>query len=239
MKNRVYVVSIAVLLLFSLLVYAAQLLLFRDVRTTEFYFFQDLAFLPISIILVTYIIDQTVSRRQRRQTLEKMNYIVGVFYSELGKTLLSLLGDMHPGIDGLKQIFSSTDDWSGPALERVRARLLAYDHAVVFPGPDAVDRLRDVLRAKRSFMVGLLENPNLLEHETFTDLLMATFHLTEELTERGHTADIAPDDWQHIENDARRVYGYLVMDWLRYLTHLHKNYPYLFKFAAATNPLKK
>ena len=45
-------------------------------------------------------------------------------------------------------------------------------------------RLRDFLSERRNFLLRLLENPNLLEHETFTELLWAVFHLTEELEYR-------------------------------------------------------
>ena len=40
------------------------------------------------------------------------------------------------------------------------------------------------LKEKRMFMLTLLENPNLLEHESFTDLLRSVFHFTEELDKR-------------------------------------------------------
>ncbi|GEM_PF-6299397 len=44
-----------------------------------------------------------------------------------------------------------------------------------------VGEVRDLLISKTAFLLRLMENPNLLEHEQFTPLLMATFHLTEEL----------------------------------------------------------
>ena len=44
-----------------------------------------------------------------------------------------------------------------------------------------LEETKKYLMGKRRFLLALLENPNLLEHETFTDSLRAVFHLTEEL----------------------------------------------------------
>ena len=45
---------------------------------------------------------------------------------------------------------------------------------------------------KRDFLLRLLENPNLLEHDSFANLLLAVFHLTEELAQRRDLDRLAP-----------------------------------------------
>ncbi|MCX5778450.1 MAG: hypothetical protein NTU66_04450 [Elusimicrobia bacterium] len=238
MKNRSFLFSVVALVCFSAGMYGVQYAVFHDTHDMVFYFLQDLAFLPISVIMVTFIIDQMMSRRQKKQILEKMNFVVGVFYSELGKKLLATFGGMNKNTAGLCAIFAEITDWSDTGIRQAARKLEAHDYAVTFADAQRLDEVRQFLLQKRGFMVQLLENANLLEHETFTNLLMSTFHLMEELTERLNTAAISADDWKHIENDARRVYAFLAIDWLQYLKHLNANYPYLFKFALATNPLK-
>ncbi|MEW6528109.1 MAG: hypothetical protein AB1444_15750 [Spirochaetota bacterium] len=51
----------------------------------------------------------------------------------------------------------------------------------ITPKPVDLTGLKDFSYSHRNTMVRLLENPNLLEHDMFTDLLWAVFHLTEEL----------------------------------------------------------
>jgi hypothetical protein len=85
-------------------------------------------------------------------------------------------------------------------------------------------------------MLRLLENQNLLEHDAFTGLLMAVFHLTEELESRSDIMQIHGADKKHLANDMKRVYGLLISEWLSYMKHLKDNYPYLFSFAMRTNP---
>jgi hypothetical protein len=85
-------------------------------------------------------------------------------------------------------------------------------------------------------MLRLLENPTLMEHELFTDLLLAVFHLTQELTHRKKVTDLPATDQAHLAGDVKRIYGLLVYEWLDYLHYLKLNYPYLFSLAIRTNP---
>ena len=82
----------------------------------------------------------------------------------------------------------------------------------------------------------MLENPTLLEHESFTELLRAVFHLLEELVSRDTLSDLPDTDIDHLSGDIGRVYGLLVGEWLDYMQHLKNNYPYLFSLSMRTNP---
>lgn len=97
--------------------------------------------------------------------------------------------------------------------------------------------LRDFLFEKRFFMLSLLENPNLLEHDSFTDLLLAVFHLSEELVARDTLEELPPSDYEHLAGDMKRAYTLLIREWLAYMKHLKDDYPYLFSLVIRTNPL--
>ena len=85
-------------------------------------------------------------------------------------------------------------------------------------------------------MLRLLENPALLEHESFSDLLRAIFHVAEELDRRPDLADLPAADRNHLAVDLDRVYPLLVNEWLDYLRYVGKHYPYLFSLAVRTSP---
>ena len=89
---------------------------------------------------------------------------------------------------------------------------------------------------KSNFLLRLLENPNLLEHESFTKLLRAVFQLTEELAQRKDVRKLPDTDYTHLEGDIKRAYVLLVDEWLDYMKYLKDNYPYLFSLAMRTNP---
>jgi hypothetical protein len=92
------------------------------------------------------------------------------------------------------------------------------------------------LTTERDFLLSLLGNPNLLEHEIFTELLWAVFHLAEELGNRSDVSNLPENDYQHLVGDITRVHVLLVTQWLAYMKPLHTDYPFLFSLAVRTNP---
>ncbi len=76
------------------------------------------------------------------------------------------------------------------------------------------------LKGKHKFLLALLENPNLLEHETFTDLLRAVFHLTEELEKREDISNLSNADYQHLKLDTERAYNIMIYEWVEYMEYL-------------------
>ena len=120
-------------------------------------------------------------------------------------------------------------------ITRISDRLRNYDYSVDIERVD-LRHLKELLSSKRGFMLRLVENPTLLEHEEFTDLLMAVFHLTEELVHRSEIRELPESDRMHIAGDIKRVYVMLVHQWLDYMRYLKASYPYLFSLAIRTNP---
>ena len=92
------------------------------------------------------------------------------------------------------------------------------------------------LESKRDFILRLLENPALLEHGPFTELLRALSHLMDELSRRSNFTTLPGTDISHLIMDLNRVYRHLAIQWLGYMQYLKKNYPYLFSFAMRVNP---
>lgn len=85
----------------------------------------------------------------------------------------------------------------------------------------------------------MLQNPVMFEHESFTELLRAVFHLTEELEYRGDLSELPNSDRAHLSGDVKRVYSLLAREWLTYMEYQKVNYPYLFSLAMRTNPFDK
>jgi hypothetical protein len=114
-------------------------------------------------------------------------------------------------------------------------RVKQYDYGIESQRAN-LENLRNLLLEKRGFLLALLENPNLLEHESFTELLWAVFHLTEELASRPNLKGLPNTDYEHLAADIKRAYILLIAEWLAYMKHLKTNYPYLFSLAARMNP---
>ena len=225
----------SILLALSSACYFLHYVIFRDPHHIFIYLVGDIAFVFVEVLLVTLIIHGLLEGREKRSRLSKLNMVIGVFFSEVGTKLLNDLARWDPDAEELKARMRTTSPAPGNALGKIRESLDGHAYAVDAATIDWQD-LRDHLVEKRNFLVRLLENPNLLEHESFTDLLWAIFHLTEELDARPGFEDMPDTDRRHLTGDAKRVYGKLALQWLDYMEHLRTGYPYLFSLALRMNP---
>jgi len=223
------------LIALSAIIYISQIFIFERPQDTFFYIFQDLAFVPISVLIVTLILDQLLRMREKRAMLKKMNMVIGAFFSEVGTGLLKSFLDFDVHYDETRENLIVTNEWSEREFSAVKKSLKVYDYKIESQKGDLED-LKGFLIDKREFLLGLLENPNLLEHESFTDLLWAVFHLTEELACRADVKQLPVTDYAHLSGDIKRAYVLLISEWLAYMKHLKDVYPYLFSLAVRTNP---
>jgi len=223
------------LLLASTILYAVQYAIFRDTHQLFVYLVADIAFVPIQVLLVTLVIHELLSEREKRARLQKLNMIIGAFFSEVGTALLAFFSDVDPKLGNIRKDLVITGEWSAEEFAGVSRRMRGYDYRIEIHRAN-LDGLRILLASKRDFLLQLMQNPNLLEHESFTELLRAVFHLAEELATRERMADLPPRDLEHLANDIGRAYVMLVGQWLSYMRHLRDEYPYLFSLAIRTNP---
>jgi len=235
-QNTSWLIFLGIALLAaSVVVYFLHYLIFDDAHHIFIYMVGDIAFVFIEVLLVTLIIHRVLSEREKRERMEKLNMIIGAFFSEVGTTLLTYFSDFDPKLETIRNDLIVKDNWSHEEFARVNQQLRKYDYSVE-PSGIELNNLASFLVEKRQFMLGLVQNPNLLEHELFADLMQAVFHLTEELAVRGDVCQLTDPDCNHINNDIKRVYEQLVHQWLDYMLHLKSNYPYFFNYALRTNP---
>lgn len=223
------------LIALSAVLYYIHFLIFGDARHIFIYLLGDIAFIPIEVLLVTIIIHQLLTFREKRERLDKMNMVIGVFFSELGTQLLSDLSKLDRCVEDIKNRLQFSADQPAKEFDSIRSYLSSHSYEVTVKSED-LENLKHYLTTKKDFMLRLLENPNLLEHESFTNLLRAVFHFTEELMSRKSLHGLPAKDLEHISNDIKRAYTLLANEWVSYMKHLKENYPFLFSLAVRTNP---
>jgi len=223
------------LITLSAFFYLVHYAIFRDTRHIFIYLIGDIAFIPIQVLLVTLIIDRLLNEREKRALIKKMNMVIGAFFSEVGIQLLRCFSNFDYHFEKIRVNLIVTNNWSEREFFITSKSLKNYDYSINSQKGDLED-LRNFLIGKRDFLLRLLENPNLLEHESFTELLWAVSHLTEELAARLDVSKLSNTDYAHLSGDIKRAYVLLISEWLEYMKHLKDTYPYLFSFALRTNP---
>jgi len=239
LKRFSFILYLAItFLVLSAIAYFIHYLVFRDVHHIFIYMLGDLAFLPLEVLLVVVIIERVLARREKHAKLQKLNMVVGAFFSEVGNHLLQDLLKHFDNRAEISQHLNITDNWT--KREFRKAAHFAYRLNVELDCHNIdLEELKAFLSQKREFLITLLENPNLLEHDRFTDLLWAVTHLDEELEARASVTDLPDRDLDHIAVDIERLYDHLASEWLDYIEHLKANYPFLFSLVLRTHPFQE
>lgn len=223
------------LILLSVFFYAVHFLIFKDSHHIFIYLLGDIAFVFVEVLLVTLIIHHILGEREKRAMLKKLNMVIGAFFSEVGTPLLRHFTKFDANAGEFSKHLIVDTGWSPEHFTKMQVVLQKHDHEIDSRIGD-LQNLQSFIVSKRAFLLRLLENPNLLEHDKFTELLWAVFHLADELSHRTSVADLPESDYQHLSGDIKRVFRLLVREWLSHMEHLKRNYPYLFSLAVRTNP---
>jgi hypothetical protein len=119
---RVVVILVAV----SLVLYLIHFAWFRDLYQILFWSSRSLAFLPISALVVTLLINRVISTRDKALRLDKLNMLIGVFFSNIGNELLLRISDWDAEDQYLRNHFGAPEPWS--RLNRKSALAILAKH---------------------------------------------------------------------------------------------------------------
>ena len=228
------------MILLIIIIYGSNYLVLGDGEHIISYVWTHLGFIPVDILLVAFLLDEIIERKEKEAILEKLDMLMSTFFSEVGNELISQLSTANKykaSTENLKSI----KDWDEKDFDNKLAELkdASLDFQVDIPAEEReefLENLRTLLVSKREFIINLINNPNLLEKEEFTELTNAILHLDEELEHRKDLALVNDTDFGHLNGDMKRVYDKLVYEWVYYLKYLYKNYPYMIALIIRTNP---
>lgn len=227
MKNFKHYLFVSFILIFlSFIMFFIHYLMFGQLENTEYYSLMNLCFIPINILAVTLVFEKLVERRAKLERLSKLNMLVGLFFSDIGFTLLEII---VAGDEKIKLLDLDFTDLKTSSL-----KFKNHNHDINFEKID-YHRLEKLVVENRAILTNLISNENVLEHETFSDLLMPLMHLRDEIIFLQHK-ELTRDDMLHIKNDICRVYKALTLQWTCYLSHLKEFYPYQYSGAIKFNP---
>ena len=225
----------------SAILYTIAYFGFHEPDKVIFYIVIDLAFIPLDILIVALVIESLIEKKERETVLEKLDMILGVFFSEIGDELLETFTKINASSDEIIKNLENIENWSKKdyqnAYKHLETKGVTFNPSIKEEEiPKYINELKGVFDGKREFLVGLIENPNILEKDSFSNLILAIFHLEDELKYRIQPEEVDIADFRHIVGDIDRVYSKLTLEWLKYLEFLNKHYPYMSSIALRTNP---
>ena len=190
------------------------------------------------LTIITSVTQMLIQSGQNRFRARRLNMIIGVFFTEVGNQLLHIFTQYDPHINEIREVCLLNQDCSETDFVHLKNQLQRHE-CTIEPKLMDLEMLSEFLTAKGDLLLRQIENPDLIEHESFTELLWAVVHLRDELMSRNSLLNLPEADLEHLANDAKRVYSALVGRWVDYLQHLKRSYPYLFSLALRTNPFSE
>ena len=223
-----------------IVIYGSNYLVLGDAEHIISYVWTHLGFIPVDILLVAFLLDEIIERKEKEAMLEKLDMLMSTFFSEVGNNLikqLSTVNEHKANTENLKSIKTLDEEDFDNKLNELKESSVRFK-AEISPEEreEFLDSLRTLLASKRELIINLINNPNLLEKEEFTSLITAILHLDEELEHRKDLALVNDTDFNHLNGDMERVYNILIHEWVYYLKYLYKHYPYMIALMIRTNP---
>jgi hypothetical protein len=187
------------------------------------------------LTVLTNIVEWLIQRQQYGMHQHRLKMLIGVFFTEAGNQLLQTFTRFDPNIGSVRRDFLVTAQWAEAEFQQLKKRLREYEHTID-PARLDLEGMHQYLNARGDLLVRQLENADLIENETFAELLWAVVHLRDELAARPSFTNLPETDIAHLANDVKRAYSLLTLQWIDYMQYLKDRYPFLFSLALRTNP---
>ncbi len=209
-----------------IIIYGSNYLVLDDAEHIISYIWTHLGFIPVDILIVAFLLDEIIERKEKEAMLEKLDMLMSTFFSELGNDLIGQLSAVNK-YDADTKSLKSIKNWDekdfDAKLDELKNASLDFQ-ANIAPEEreEFLENLRTLLVGKREFIINLINNPNLLEKEEFTGLINAILHLDEELEHRTDFALVNDADFGHLNGDMQEYTTSLFTN----LTSLHLIAPF-------------
>ena len=111
-KHLNWMLSVSLILIIaSALAYTIHYLIFRDLHHIFIYMIGDFGFLFLDVLLVILLIERLLSRREKRSIMNKLNMVIGTFFSEVGLELLRKFSNFVINSQNLEKQLEFSPDW--------------------------------------------------------------------------------------------------------------------------------
>lgn len=235
--TRETVLTGIVLIALSAFLYFLHYEIFHDLHHTLIFLFEDIAFIPIDVFFTALVIEKFLDKRDISHKLEKLIIIKGVFFSELGDEILKEFAKCDKNVKLISDEAHISKEWGKEEFRKLEKLLKEYDFEVEVENLD-IEKVSKILNDKKDFIISIITNPTLMEHESFSDMAISLFHLRDELQDRYFKMEYECGcyDRQHLAKDIKVSYRLMVNGWVMYMKHLKEEYPQLFVKEMINNP---
>src|SRR5512133_3259921 len=104
-------------------------LIFRDIEHIAVFSVHEIAMMPIEVLVVTMILHSLLERQAHHEKMQKLNMVIGAFFSEVGSPLLARVAGLDSS-SAIREHALVDSRWDARRYEDAKKALLSYDYAV-------------------------------------------------------------------------------------------------------------
>jgi len=239
MKRRLTTTRLIYLMLaLSAAAYTLHYLLFRDLHHILIFFFHDLAFLPLEVVLVSLVFEKLLSRSRSDEYHGKITMLESVFFSESGCDLLLYLHSCDPNGSQLRERLALDACWGKREYAAAAAFLKRYPFKIDSEKLDFYG-IHYHLSTRHAYLLKIIDNPALMEHEDFTDLILDIYLLWEELDGHDDLYSLPPDARARLCELVNSIYTLLTDEWLDNARNIQEHQPARLNKIIQSNPFAR
>ena len=83
------------MIILIIIIYGSNYLVLGDAEHIISYIWTHLGFIPVDILLVAFILDEIIEKKEKEAMLEKLDMLMSTFFSEVGNELISQLSSVN------------------------------------------------------------------------------------------------------------------------------------------------
>lgn len=131
--------------------------------------------MPIQVVMVTIILNRFLNIMETRKKIKKINVIISTFFVEAGISIIAVMSQFNRNNNDFCKLIKVEELYkkNDYRIKKI-AKEFQYD---IYANPDKLEELALILAKYKSNTLNMLGNSNLLEHDSFTDMLWALFML--------------------------------------------------------------
>ncbi len=228
MEKKKMTQVVILLLLISVIIYALQIFIFHDPQTTAFYIFQDFAFMPATIAIATLVVGKLMDEQEKKEKVEKTKMLTSTFFTGIGTAITTELLEIAEPKEHLANIIAlrCTDANLKQKQDNIRQMEIKINLT-----KEVYESVMQKFETAQTSLLVLSSNPMLFEHEDFTDLLWAIFHLIDEYHLRDDFNTLDDHVLHHLNKDFEQMLRLLLINYIANAKYLRETYPHFYESA--------
>ena len=149
-----------VMLIIASIFFVSRIIVLGDPEEVVAYLWKQIGFIPVNILIVALLLDGIMSKKEREAILEKLDMLMGTFFTEIGNDLISEISKANKNkskTKDLKSIKNWTDKDYENKLKELRDSPIDFEADV--PLEDREEFLTSIhvsIEKNREFIINLI-----------------------------------------------------------------------------------